>query len=59
MRDSHYLAMLLGVAIFGALLLVVDGNWPAALFLLLGSGVYALLLKGELEEEQGEREGRR
>jgi len=52
MRDSHYLAMLLGVAVFCGLLLAARGNWAAALVLGVGAGAFALILREELADER-------
>lgn len=52
MMDSHYLAMLLGVAVFCGLLLAARGNWIAALVLGVSAGAFMLILREELEEER-------
>lgn len=52
MRDSHYLAMLLGVAVFCGLPLAARGNWAAALVLGMGAVAFALILREELAEER-------
>lgn len=57
MRDSHYLAMLLGVAVFCGLLLAAQGKWGLAMVLAAGAGVFALILREELTEEYERRAG--
>lgn len=57
MRDSHYLAMLLGVAIFGGLMMVAHGNWILAAVLVVAASAVGLILAEELAQEKEGQSG--
>lgn len=52
MKDSHYIAMLLGIAVFSGLLLAAKGNWSAAAMLGIGAGAFAAILREQIADER-------
>jgi len=57
MRDSHYLAMLLGALLFGELLALLTGDWIPAVVLAVAAGTIALILIADAHTEQMRRQG--